>query len=66
MSDIESDVTLSDMELTAEELEEAEASMAARQKSEKSTGDIIIDLDLEGEKIQKVRFFSICSKCSKL
>merc|ERR1711892_12139 len=53
MSDIESDVPLSDMELTAEELEEAEASMAARQKSEKSTGDIIIDLDLEGEKTQK-------------
>ena len=40
--------------------------MVARQKSGKSTGDIIINLDLEGEKTQKVRFFSICSKCSKL
>jgi len=39
--------------ISAEELEEAEASMVARQKSGKSTGDIIINLDLEGEKTQK-------------
>lgn len=58
MSDAESDdVSLSDMELTAEELAEAEASMTARKKDKsKSTGDIIIDLDLEGEKSKKVEY----------
>ena len=50
MSDEESDVSLSDMELTAEELAEAEQSMAARRAEKQSKGDIVIDLDLESEK----------------
>lgn len=50
MSDEESDVSLSDMELTAEELAEAEQSMAARRAEKQIKGDIVIDLDLESEK----------------
>ena len=50
MSDEESDVSLSDMELTAEELAEAEQSMAARRAEKQTKGDIVIDLDLESEK----------------
>ena len=55
MSDEESDVSLSDMELTAEELAEAEQSMAARRAEKQTKGDIVIDLDLESEK-KKVLF----------
>ena len=73
MSDIESDVSLSDMELTAEELAEAEKSMAARRAEKQTQGDIVIDLDLNI--IAKIKhaapfdpniFFSLTCACAKI
>ena len=59
MSDLENESELSDIELTAEELAEAEASMAARRATAKQTGDILIDLDLESEKTKVIFAFRL-------
>ena len=59
MSDLENESELSDIELTAEELAEAEASMAARRATAKQTGDILIDLDLESEKTKVISIFRL-------
>ena len=48
-SDSEDEEILSDIELTAEELAEAEASLAAKHAKSKSTGDIVVPIDATAE-----------------
>lgn len=48
-SDSEDEEILSDIELTAEELAEAEASLAAKHAKSKSTGDIVVPIDVTTE-----------------
>ena len=48
-SDSEDEEILSDIELTAEELAEAEASLAAKHAKSKSTGDIVVPIDATTE-----------------
>lgn len=48
-SDSEDEEILSDIELTAEELAEAEASLAAKHAKSKSTGDIVVPIDVTAE-----------------
>ena len=48
-SDSEDEEILSDIELTAEELAEAEASLAAKHAKSKSTGDIVVPVDVTTE-----------------
>ena len=48
-SDSGDEEILSDIELTAEELAEAEASLAAKHAKSKSTGDIVVPIDVTTE-----------------
>ena len=48
-SDSEDEEILSDIELTAEELAEAEASLAAKHAKAKSSGDIVVPIEPSSE-----------------
>ena len=60
-SDSEDEEILSDIELTAEELAEAEASLAAKHAKSKSTGDIVVPIDetTETKKVCHIPYVSI-------
>jgi len=56
-SDSEDEEILSDIELTAEELAEAEASLAAKHAKSKSTGDIVVPIDVTAETKKSKKYF---------
>ena len=67
-SDSEDEEILSDIELTAEELAEAEASLAAKHAKSKSTGDIVVPIDAttETKKVFAINFLIIIIAISRV